>query len=226
MNSLEFDSYRVLTFDCYGTLIDWESGILGALQPVLRRHSLEIPDETVLELYADLESQIQQGPFLLYKEVLREVVRLMGEVLAFEPLPGEVEVLAESLGDWLPFPDTVPALEALSRRYKLAIISNTDDDLFARTARRLSVQFDWIATAQQVGSYKPSLRNFEFAFEKIRVPRERILHVAQSIYHDIVPAKKLGLSTVWVNRRGARKGSGATPAVNALASQGAPPAMA
>jgi 2-haloacid dehalogenase len=213
MRPLDFDSFGVLTFDCYGTLVDWERGILDALLPVLSRHARELPAETLLELYADLESQIQGGPYLRYREVLREVVRIMGEVLAFEPLPGELDVLAESLGDWPPFPDTVASLQALARKYNLAIISNVDDDLFARTARRLGVTFDWIVTAQQVGSYKPSLRNFEAAFEKIRVPRDRILHVAQSIYHDIVPARTLGLSTVWVNRRSGRTGAGATPAV-------------
>jgi 2-haloacid dehalogenase len=119
-------------------------------------------------------------------------------------------VFASSVRDWPPFADSSRALTALRGKYKLAIISNVDDDLFAHSARHLDVAFDWIITAQQVRSYKPSVRNFECAFERIGVPRERQLHVAQSLYHDIAPAKSLGLSTVWVNRRMGMRGSGAT----------------
>lgn len=210
MAAIDFSSYRVLTFDCYGTLIDWESGILGALEPILARHGIRLDEEKLLGLYADLESQIQEGPFLLYRDVLREVVRIAGETLAIEPLPGEVDALVASLPGWRPFADTVPALEELKKRYRLAVISNVDRDLFEHSARRLAVAFDWIVTADAVGSYKPARANFEYAIEMMKVPREKILHVAQSIYHDIIPAGQLGLSTVWVNRRGGRRGSGAT----------------
>ena len=113
---------------------------------------------------------------------------------------------------WKPFPDTVAALKKLKSRYKLAIISNTDDDLFADTARLLEVSFDWVITAQQAGSYKPSHHNFKLALERIALPPEQVLHVAQSIYHDIVPARELGLATVWVNRRAGKHGEGATKA--------------
>ncbi len=112
-------------------------------------------------------------------------------------------------------PDSAMVLRRLAARFQLAVITNCDDDLFARSNRRLGVAFDWIITAQQAGSYKPSPRNFELAFETIREPRPRILHVAQSLYHDHVPAKRLGMTTVWINRRADRKGSGATPPASA-----------
>jgi 2-haloacid dehalogenase len=123
--------------------------------------------------------------------------------------------LADSLGHWEPFPDTVEALRALKSRYKLAIISNVDDGLFALTACRLGVEFDWIITAEQVGTYKPSRRNFEVALERMGVPREKLLHAAESLFHDVVPAKELGLSTVWVHRRSGKEGFGATPPADA-----------
>lgn len=214
MTAVDFSRYRVLTFDCYGTLIDWETGILRAFAPVLERHGIELGDDDILGLFADLESQIQEGPFLLYRDVLREVVRIAGEVFAFEPLPGEVDALADSLASWRPFPDTIAGLRELKKRYRLAVISNIDRNLFSHSARRLKIEFDWVVTADEVGSYKPSHANFEHAFELMKIPREKILHVAQSMYHDIIPAGQLGLSTVWVNRRAGRRGSGATrPAV-------------
>lgn len=217
MAGLDFKSYAALTFDCYGTLIDWESGILGALGSVLTRHGIVLAEEEILSLYADLESQIEAGPYMRYRDVLREVMHMAGEVLAFDPLPGEWDVLAESLAGWLPFPDTAAALAALKKNYRLGVISNIDDDLFTFSARRLGVVFDWVVTAEQAGSYKPSRANFELAFDRMKVPRSGVLHVAQSIYHDIVPAGDLGLATVWVNRRAGRPGFGATPAAAARA---------
>ena len=208
---LDFRRFRVLTFDCYGTLVDWESGILAALRPLLRAHGKSLTDEQTLELYGELEAEAEAGEYQPYRRVLEEVVRGFGRRLGFEPSLQEAESLPESLKNWKPFPDTVAALKKLKSRYKLAIISNTDDDLFADTARLLEVPFDWVITAQQVGSYKPSHRNFKLALERIALPPEQVLHCAQSIYHDIVPAKELGLATVWVNRRGA-KGGGATKA--------------
>ena len=115
-----------------------------------------------------------------------------------------------SVADWPPFPDSAAALARLHERFRLGVITNCDDDLFAASARRLGVEFDWVITAQQAGSYKPSERNFQLAFERIDMPRERLLHVAQSLFHDHVPAKRLGLSTVWVDRRHGRPGGGAT----------------
>jgi 2-haloacid dehalogenase len=139
----------------------------------------------------------------------------MGERLGFRPSAAELERFGLSVADWPAFPDSARALQALKRKYKLGILSNIDDDLFATSAPRLGVAFDWVVTAQQARSYKPSLNNFHLAIARLGVPRDRILHVAQSLYHDIAPAKSLGLATVWVNRRQGRPGSGATPPAQA-----------
>ena len=208
---LDIGRFRVLTFDCYGTLIDWESGILGALRPLLAAHGISLTDDKLLELYGELEAEAEAGDYQPYRKVLEAVARGFGRRLGFEPTEEEAKSLPESLKNWQPFPDTVAALQKLKRRFKLAIVSNVDDDLFAATARRLEVPFDWVITAQQAGSYKPSHRNFKLALERIGLPPAQVLHVAQSIYHDIIPARELGLATVWVNRRGP-KGGGATKA--------------
>jgi 2-haloacid dehalogenase len=127
----------------------------------------------------------------------------------------EAAAFGDSVGDWPPFPDSTAALADLATRFRLGVITNCDDDLFARTRARLGVELAWIVTAQQTRGYKPRLENFELAFERIDVPRERIVHVAQSLFHDHVPAKHLGMTTVWIDRRGDRDGSGATPPASA-----------
>jgi 2-haloacid dehalogenase len=143
------------------------------------------------------------------------VLERLGARLGFVPTAEELQRFSISVKNWPAFSDSASALQALRRRYRLAIISNIDDDLFAFSAERLQVKFDWIITAKQVKSYKPSLNNFRLAFERIGVPQKRILHVAQSLFHDIAPANLLGLSTVWVNRRHNKEGSGATPVAQA-----------
>lgn len=206
-----FRQFRVLTFDCYGTLIDWESGILAALRPLLAAHGKSLADDKLLELYGELEAEAEAGEYQRYRKILERVAHGVGKRLGFEASEQEARALPESLKQWPPFPDTVATLRKLKTRYKLAIVSNTDDDLFAQTARLLEVPFDWVITAQQAGSYKPSHNNFKLALERIALPPEQVLHCAQSVYHDVVPARALGLATVWVNRRGA-KGGGATKA--------------
>lgn len=208
---VDFSRKTVLTFDCYGTLIDWEAGILAAVQPVLRAHGRELADEHILETYARLESAAEVGPYRPYRQILADVMRGLSEHFGFMASPAEAEVLAASVGEWPPFADTPEALTALRRRFKLAIVSNIDDDLFAASQRRLGVSFDWVITAQQARSYKPSLNNFRVALERIGRPPDQLLHVAQSLFHDHVPARQLGLDSVWVNRRSDKHGSGATP---------------
>jgi 2-haloacid dehalogenase len=212
---IDFARKHVLTFDCYGTLIDWETGIAAALRPVLGAHGVSVPDERLLELYADLEAAAEAGPYRPYSEVLAAVVRGLGERLGFQATPEEAASLAESVRDWPAFPDSPPALAVLKRRYKLAVISNVDDALLAASARRLGVAFDWVITAQQARSYKPSTRPFLVALERIGLPQDHILHVAQSLFHDHLPAKGLGLDTAWVNRRQGKPGAGATPPATA-----------
>jgi 2-haloacid dehalogenase len=208
---LDFDRFTYLTFDCYGTLIDWERGILAALRPVLDCHGIAISDDAALELYGELESAVEAGPYLPYRDLLATVMDGFGERLGFVPSADERAALAVSVGDWPPFPDTVEALRALADRFRLVILSNIDDDLFALSARHLGVAFAAVITAQQVGSYKPDPRNFDALLARLDTTPDRVLHVAQSLFHDIAPANALGLTTVWVNRRHDRPGSGATP---------------
>jgi 2-haloacid dehalogenase len=215
MSGLDLGAYDVLTFDCYGTLIDWERGILAALAPVLAAHGAQAPDETLLESYAEHEAELEAGPYLSYREVLGQALAGVAEDLGFEPSNAEVDAFAASVGDWPAFPDSPEALARLQERYRLAVITNCDDDLFAASNRRLGVTFDWVVTAEQARSYKPDANNFEVAFATIAAPRERILHVAQSLFHDHVTAKRLGLATVWIDRRRGRAGSGATPPAEA-----------
>ena len=212
---LVFDRFRVLTFDCYGTLIDWESGIFSALRPILAAHGKVIPDSALLEMYSALEADAEQGEFQPYREVLQSVVRGFGQRLGFVPTAAEMRSLPESLANWRPFSDTVPALLELKRRYQLAVISNVDDDLFAATAPQLKVSFNHVITAGQARCYKPCLEIFKLALTRIGVSSDQVLHVGQSIYHDVIPAKSLGISTVWVNRPSPRPGAGAAKAASA-----------
>jgi len=215
MPPLFLPRFKALTFDCYGTLIDWERGILRALRRILKRHGVSASDREILGLYSRLEPEIERPPFKRYRKVLSEVVRGFGRTLGFKPTEAEVSSLARSVRDWPPFPDTVAALRALRRRYRLVIVSNVDKDLFQGSARRLRVPFDLVVTAQEARSYKPSLNNFRLALGRIHstfgLGKAEVLHVAQSLHHDHVPAKRLGLKTVWVNRRKGKEGSGATP---------------
>lgn len=212
---LDFDRFSTLTFDCYGTLIDWETGILTALREVIDWRGIELTDDELLELHGELETEAEQGDYLPYRAVLGSVIDGLGQRLDFTPTAEERASLAESIANWPPFPDTVEALQRLAQRYQLVIISNIDDDLFALSARKLGVDFAHVITAQQVGSYKPDPRNFYYALERIGRPKDEVLHVAQSLFHDIEPANQIGLATVWVNRRYDRSGFGATPPASA-----------
>ena len=212
---LDFSQFRCLTFDCYGTMMDWESGILAALQPIMRRHGKQVTDSQLLSMYADLESQAERGSYQPYRDVLRSVVAGIARKLGFTPTFDEIDSLPNSVDSWQPFPDTVAALRRLKTRYQLGVISNVDDDLFAATARVLEVPFDFVITAQQARSYKPSPNNFQLAFSTIGLPRDQILHVAQSLHHDHVPARQLGLKSVWVNRPRRVVGASAVPPAEA-----------
>lgn len=212
---IDYSRFSTLTFDCYGTLIDWETGILNAIRPVLLRHGVSLSDDETLELFGDLEAVAERPPYRTYRKVLATVVDGFGERLGFEATDDDRSALSESVGDWPAFPDTGEALQRLARHYRLVIISNVDDELFARSNERLPVTFHDIVTAQQVGGYKPDLANFHFALRKIDTPVEKVLHVAQSLFHDIRPANSIGLTTVWINRRHDRPGHGATPPADA-----------
>ena len=198
---MDFSRFEALTFDCYGTLVDWESGILAALRPILIAHGQNLSDGQILELHSELEPAEQQKQYKPYREVLEGVVRGFGRKLGFAASSSEVSSLPTSLQNWKPFPDTVPALESLKTKFKLAIISNTDDDLFEATACYLKITFDEVITAQQARAYKPALEPFKIAMQRLGLGPDRLVHVGQSVYHDVVPAKSLGIKSVWVNRR-------------------------
>jgi 2-haloacid dehalogenase len=210
---LDFSRFKVLTFDCYGTLIHWEQGILRCLHSILAEHGKDkdndTDDRTILKLYGDFEASAEQGEYRSYQEVLESVVRQFGKHFGFMPTDQQCHSLPESLKDWQPWPDTVDALGKLESRFRLAIISNVDDDLFATTRPKLEAEFSQVITAEQARAYKPSRKIFELALRRIGAPAQQVLHVGQSLYHDVVPAQSLGLATVWVNRPSARQGVGA-----------------
>ncbi len=198
-----FDADRIewLSFDCYGTLVDWETGICRAVANVLAPHGVKLSDADILSLFSEVEPVIQQtSGYLEYWDVLCRVMGAIGKKRGLELNHSEAARLADSLPDWPVFPEVVDALTALQSRYKLAVISNVDNDLFSTTAEAISVDFDVVVTAQQVRSYKPDLKNFLVASERMGIQRHRWMHVAESLYHDIAPANKLGIASVWVNR--------------------------
>jgi 2-haloalkanoic acid dehalogenase type II len=213
---LNLSQFKVLTFDCYGTLIDWEQGILGELRPWAARHGLQVDDNALLETFGATEAACEtDAPQALYSDILAEVLRRMARRWQVEPDAHEAATFGQSVRRWPAFPDSGDALRRLQQHYKLVILSNVDHASFAFSQAKLGVTFDLLCTAQDIGSYKPDLRNFRFAIAKVNetfgVDASGILHVAQSLFHDIVPAKDVGLPTVWVNRRKAVGGWGATP---------------
>ena len=212
VSPMDFSSFTTVSFDCYGTLIDWEAGILPTLRGVLAGHGRSLSDAALLELYGEFEAAAESGQYQSYRRVLESVVERFGERFDFRPSPTELRSIHESIPAWPPFTDTVAALQMLHKRYKLAVISNIDDDLFAATRKHLGVDFDCVVTAQQARSYKPSLNNFRLALQTIGISPDRLLHAAQSIYHDVIPAQSLGIASVWVNRKSARPGVGAVRA--------------
>src|SRR5216684_1853604 len=212
--ALDFSRFQAITFDCYGTLIDWETGILGAIRPILLSHGAELNDPEILRLYSELEAEAESSRYQPYREILREVVRGFGDRLGFRTTDEEQQSLPNSLANWKPFPDTVAALRQLRSRFKLGIISNVDDDLFSASAHLLETDFDYVTTAAQAQAYKPSLEIFRLAQKKMGILPEHWLHAGQSIYHDVIPAKSRGIATVWVNRPSPRPGAGAAKAAS------------
>jgi len=215
MTEPDLTTFTALSFDCYGTLIDWEAGIAAVLRRWVDAHGLTLTDEELLTAYSTHEAQAEQShPADLYPQILVRSMRSLGEELGAPVSDGEAEALAGSVPAWPAFPDSAEALERLSRRYKLIILSNVDRASFAGSNARLGVTFTSILTAEDIGSYKPSPRNFAALareVDRLGVRRGRLLHVAQSLFHDHVPAKAAGLPTVWINRRHAAPGWGATP---------------
>jgi 2-haloacid dehalogenase len=216
---VKLSDFDVLSFDCYGTLIDWESGIGAALAPLLARADVALSRDAVLEAFGRLEARQQQKtPGMIYSELLAEVHgQLAAEWNVVRDL-AEDAAFGASIAAWPAFPDTIEALRYLQRHFRLVILSNVDRISFKATNQRLGVAFDAIHTAQDIGSYKPDRRNFDYLVDRLReqgVSKQKLLHVAQSLFHDHVPAQAIGLASAWIDRRHDADGWGATAPVSA-----------
>lgn len=212
---MRLTDFKVLTFDCYGTLIDWEKGILTSLQPLLRRTSSTLSEDAVLEAYADAESaQEVETPAMSYSKILRVIYANLAQQWGTEATEEECVAFGNSVEDWPPFTDSPSSLQYLTQHYKLVILSNVDRKSFAGSNQKLKIEFDAIYTAEDIGSYKPDRHNFEYLVSHLRsdfgIDKSQILHTAQSLFHDHVPATAMGLATAWIDRRRDKTGWGAT----------------
>jgi 2-haloacid dehalogenase len=212
---MRLTDFKVLTFDCYGTLIDWETGIVNALQPLLRNDPLARSREEILASFAQYEtSEEVLTPGMIYSDLLACVHRRLAEEWGIAASEEDHRVFGGSVGDWPGFADSAAALSYLKQFHKLVILSNVDRKSFSVSNRRLGVAFDAVYTAEDIGSYKPDLRNFRYMIDRLQDsghPVGEILHVAQSLYHDHAPANAVGLHSAWIDRRRGVAGSGATP---------------
>lgn len=208
MESMKWDT---ISFDCYGTLVDWESGIADVFCDTAATDGVTLDRDAVLTAYHEIEPKVQAGSYRLYREVLSETALRVAEWLGWPLTHSGVSFLAESLPDWPVFEDTRPALERLKSRFDIAILSNIDDDLLQATLARIAVEFDWTVTAENTRSYKPAHPHFREAIRRAGGDRGRLLHAAQSYYHDIAPATGLGLSAIWINRKGEDQPAGRSP---------------
>ena len=210
----DFDRFESMSFDCYGTLIDWETGIANALRPWAIRNGLELDDQALIAAHGRHESSVQdEMPAALYPVILGETLRRVGVELGAAVTEADAVAYGYSVKDWPAFPDTAEALQRLSTRFELIILSNIDRASFAASTPQLGVEFAAIVTAEDVGSYKPQRGHFDQLFVELRrlgVAREQHVHVAESLFHDHEPAAQLGLPSVWIHRRHELGGTGAT----------------
>ncbi|MGF6852681.1 haloacid dehalogenase type II [Paraburkholderia sp. CI3] len=211
---MKLTDFDTLTFDCYGTLIDWESGIFEGLRPLLERARTPLTRDQVLEAHARHESSQQNfTPAKRYQELLPIVYKRMAEEWGLPYTHEECVAYGQSIRNWPAFADSAVALQYLKKHYKLVILSNIDNESFTFSNARLQVEFDAIITAEDVGSYKPSPRNFEYMLQKLDqrgIQKEKILHTAESLFHDHKPANEFGLASCWIYRRHSQPGFGAT----------------
>ena len=219
---MDYNQYKFLSFDCYGTLIDWETGIWNAFQRiVLLNNRIDLSKEKVLSHFAELEEAQQTNtPSMLYPEVLYNVHQQFAKLNNLQSNEGLDKEFGNSVPYWPAFADSAEALRKLKTKFKLIILSNVNDAGFADSSRRLGVEFDAIYTAEQIGSYKPNPANFEYMIKSVKqtfgIKKDSILHVAQSLFHDHIPAKAVGMTTVWIDRQNLSKNGnwGATKVVD------------
>lgn len=209
------DSIKALTFDCYGTLIDWETGILAALETLLGKERVKTDRDKLIAAYSRHERVIESGPYRTYRVVLEELVGRLCAEFGVSIAPVKRTQFADAIRNWPAFPDTAAALAKLKERFQLAIVSNVDDELFATTLPKLGVVFDQVVTAQQVRGYKPKRAHFDEVLKRLVLRPDQVLHVAESKFHDIEPGVLLGFRTCWVNRHSADHGSSASGEGNA-----------
>ena len=211
---MKLRDFKALTFDCYGTLIDWESGMVEALKPLTSRVGRDLRRNEILEAHAHHESSQQiQTPAKAYRELLPIVYRRLAEEWGVSVAWQECLAYGQSVKNWPAFTDSAGALQYLKKHYKLVILSNVDNESFSASNKRLQVEFDAIYTAEDCGSYKPSDRNFEYMLakmERLGIKKNEILHTAESMFHDHGPANRLGLASCWIYRRYDQEGFGAT----------------
>jgi 2-haloalkanoic acid dehalogenase type II len=211
---MRLSDFKVLTFDCYGTLIDWESGMVEALKPLARRAGRSLTRNEILEAHARHESSQQlQTPAMLYKDLLAIVYKRLSEEWGVHASHEDCVAYGHSVRNWPAFDDTPAALQYLKKHYKLAILSNVDNETFSYSNKHLQVEFDAVFTAQDIGSYKPSLRNFEYMLKNLvgmGFAKSDVLHTAESMFHDHRPANSIGLASCWIYRRNKQEGFGAT----------------
>ncbi|MFZ4574684.1 MAG: HAD family hydrolase [Phycisphaerales bacterium] len=198
--------HRTVSFDCYGTLVDWERGLLRALRPLV---AAQVDDEAILGAFARAESELEAGPYIAYAEILAQVAERLGREFGFAVPAARRLFLAESLIEWPLFSDTLAAIGELREHCRVGILSNIDDHLIVEHMRRTGLRVDWIVTAQSCRSYKPRVAHFEEARRRYALGPDWV-HAAQSLYHDIEPCRRLGIRCVWIDRRAGLSGGGAT----------------
>jgi 2-haloalkanoic acid dehalogenase type II len=217
---MQLSQFKVLSFDCYGTLIDWEAGLSRALEPLRQRTGVSA--DRLLEGFGQAEHALEEvHPGLRYSELLEKVHERLSIELGMAANADEARAFGRSVGDWPAFPDSADALAYLKQHFRLVILSNVDRKSFAGSNRQLGVEFDHIFTAEEIGSYKPDLRNFDHLLERLAeegVVKDDLLHVAQSLFHDHAPANQLGIASAWIDRRHGKGGAGATPLPDPLPS--------
>jgi 2-haloacid dehalogenase len=184
---------ELISFDCYGTLVDWRKGILDTLVPLFDDYLLDISREEIFHLFMKFDEEILNSDFIFYRNVLRQIMKRFSSHLNINMMENDLDCLVKSLPSWPVFEDTSEILRKLKNHYALALITNSDDDLVEKTMNFLGVHFDYVITSSQLRTYKPSGNNFYRALETFDLPSDKIVHVAQSIYHDIIPCNELGI---------------------------------
>lgn len=191
---------KIISFDCLGTLVDWKEGVINSLKPLFTDYLIEIEEEEIFKFFREFDAAIISKEYISYRCVLQNILKQFADLLKINMSNDDLHSLVRSLPNWSVFPDTIESLRKLSGKYKLALISNIDNDLLKKYHFFHDVIFDWVITSEELKSYKPSHNNFIQALNRFDTPASEIIHVAQSVYHDIIPTNQLNIKNVWINR--------------------------